>query len=130
MSTDKDKGLIGSTSDQLKETTGILRGQTAWHSANSDAYHNNPNCRAGNNIKAENLEQGPAASHSAKSANGSTTLAAPWVTSLTCSTPPCGRLVSSVLWGRQKSLWKGVSRAGWSCTRQPAAVRIPVWLPD
>jgi hypothetical protein len=58
MSTDKDKGLIGSTTDQLKETTGALRGQPAWHSANSDVYHNNPNCRTGNNIKAENIQQG------------------------------------------------------------------------
>ena len=43
MTTDKDKGLIGSTSDQLRETTGILKGQGPWHSANSDVYHNNPN---------------------------------------------------------------------------------------
>ena len=58
MSADKDKGLIGSTTDQLKKTTGILRGQTAWHSANSEVYHNNPKCRAGNNIKPENIQQG------------------------------------------------------------------------
>ena len=58
MSTDKDRGLIGSTSDHLKETTGILRGMKQWHSANSDMYHNNINCRTGNSIKPENLEQG------------------------------------------------------------------------
>jgi hypothetical protein len=58
MPRDKEKGLIGSTTDQLKKTTGTLRGQTAWHSANSDVYHNNPNCRTGNNIKAENVQQG------------------------------------------------------------------------
>jgi hypothetical protein len=58
VSTDKDRGLIGSTSDQLKETTGILRGMKQWHSANSDVYHNNINCRTGNSIKPENLEQG------------------------------------------------------------------------
>ena len=52
------KGLIGSTSDQLKETTGVLKGQGPWHSANSDVYHNNPNCQTGNSIKAENLLQG------------------------------------------------------------------------
>lgn len=58
MPTDKDKGLIGSTTEGLRETTGILRGQTAWHSANSDVYHNNPNCRTGGSIKAENIQQG------------------------------------------------------------------------
>jgi hypothetical protein len=58
MSTDKDKGLIGSTTDQLKATTGLLRGRTAWHSANSEVYHNNPNCQTGNSIKPENLLQG------------------------------------------------------------------------
>jgi hypothetical protein len=58
VSTDKEKGLIGSTSDQLKETTGILKGQGPWHSANSDVYHNNPNCQTGNSIKAENVLQG------------------------------------------------------------------------
>ena len=58
MSTDKEKGLIGSTSDQLRETTGILKGQSPWHSANSDVYHNNPNCQTGNSIKDENVLQG------------------------------------------------------------------------
>ena len=58
MSTDNEKGLIGSTSDQLKETTGILKGQGPWHSANSDVYHNNPACQTGNSIKAENVQQG------------------------------------------------------------------------
>jgi hypothetical protein len=58
VSTDKEKGLIGSTSDQLKETTGVLKGQGPWHSANSDVYHNNPTCQTGNNIKAENVQQG------------------------------------------------------------------------
>jgi hypothetical protein len=53
-----DKGLIGSTTDQLKETTGVLKGQGPWHSANSDVYHNNPNCQTGNSIKAENVLQG------------------------------------------------------------------------
>jgi hypothetical protein len=56
--TDKDKGLIGSASDQLKETTGVLKGQGPWHSANSDVYHNNPNCQTGNSISAENVQQG------------------------------------------------------------------------
>ena len=58
MSMNKDKGLIGSTSDHLKETTGILRGMKQWHSANSDVYHNNVNCRTGNSIKPEKLGQG------------------------------------------------------------------------
>jgi len=56
ISMNKDKGLIGSTSDHLKETTGILRGMKQWHSANSDVYHNNVNCRTGNSIKPEKLE--------------------------------------------------------------------------
>src|SRR5215213_2949440 len=60
MSMNKDKGLIGSTSDHLKETTGILRGMKQWHSANSDVYHNNVNCRTGNSIKPEKLGQGTA----------------------------------------------------------------------
>ena len=58
MSTEKDKGLIGSTSDQLKETTGILKGGGPWHSANSDVYHNNPNCQTGGSIRPENVVQG------------------------------------------------------------------------
>jgi len=58
MARDKEKGLIGSTSDQLRETTGVLKGQGPWHSANSDVYHNNANCQTGNSIKAENVLQG------------------------------------------------------------------------
>jgi hypothetical protein len=58
LATDKDKGLVGSATDSLRETTGVLKGGGPWHSANSDVYHNNPNCRTGNSIAPENLQQG------------------------------------------------------------------------
>jgi hypothetical protein len=56
--TDKDKGLVDTASDRVRETTGALRGEGPWHSADSDVYHNNPNCQAGNRIAPENVVQG------------------------------------------------------------------------
>jgi len=58
MTTDEDKGIVGSTSDRVRETTGSLRGEGPWHSANSDVYHNNRNCQTGNSIATENVQQG------------------------------------------------------------------------
>jgi len=58
MATDKDKGIVDSASDGVRETTGVLRGEGPWHSANSDVYHNNPNCQTGHSIAAENVVQG------------------------------------------------------------------------
>ena len=58
ISADKDKGIVGSASDRIRETTGALRGEGPWHSANSEVYHNNPNCQTGNSIAPENIEQG------------------------------------------------------------------------
>lgn len=58
MATDKEKGIVDSVSDSLRETTGTVKGEGPWHSANSDVYHNNPNCQTGNNIAAENVRQG------------------------------------------------------------------------
>jgi len=58
MSTDKEKGLLGSTSDRLREATGVLKGAGPWYSVSSDVYHNNPNCQTGNSIKAENVLKG------------------------------------------------------------------------
>jgi hypothetical protein len=58
ITTDKDKGIVGSASDRIRETTGTLRGEGSWHSANSEVYHNNPNCQTGNSIAPENIEQG------------------------------------------------------------------------
>lgn len=58
MSTDKDKGVVDSVSDRLRETTGGLKGEGPWHSPNSDVYHNNPSCQTGNNIAPENVRQG------------------------------------------------------------------------
>lgn len=47
MAKDKEKGLTGSASDRLRETTGALRGEGPWYSANQDVYHNNSNCQTG-----------------------------------------------------------------------------------
>ena len=55
VATDKDKGIVGSASDRVRETTGALRGEGPWHSANSDVYHNNRNCQTGNSIAPENV---------------------------------------------------------------------------
>jgi hypothetical protein len=55
---DKDKGIIGSATDRLRETTGSLKGEGPWHSANSEVYHNNRNCQTGNSIAPENVQQG------------------------------------------------------------------------
>ena len=56
--TDKDKGLVGSATDRLRETTGSLKGEGPWHSANSEVYHNNRNCQTGNSISPENVVEG------------------------------------------------------------------------
>jgi hypothetical protein len=72
MTTDKDKGIVGLASDRLRETNGALRGEGPWHSANSEVYHKNRNCQTGNSNAPENIEQGQAASRSARSANDST----------------------------------------------------------
>jgi hypothetical protein len=65
MATDKDKGIVGGaadivggTTDSLRQTTGGLAGGGAWHSPDSDVYHNNPSCQTGNNIAPENIQQG------------------------------------------------------------------------
>lgn len=63
---DKDKGLVGGAADivggaadTVRETTSAsLGGGGPWHSANSEVYHNNPNCQTGNNIDPENVRQG------------------------------------------------------------------------
>jgi hypothetical protein len=58
MATDKDKGIVGSAADRVRETTGSLGGEGPWHSSNSDVYHNNRNCQTGNSIAPENVQQG------------------------------------------------------------------------
>jgi hypothetical protein len=58
MATDKDKGIVGSATDRVRETTGSLRGEGPWYTSNSDVYHNNRNCQTGNSIAPENLQQG------------------------------------------------------------------------
>jgi len=58
MGGEKDKGIVGSAQDTVRETTGALRGEGPWHSADSDVYHNNPNCQTGNSIAPENARQG------------------------------------------------------------------------
>jgi hypothetical protein len=54
----EDKGMVDTTKNTVRETTGVLRGEGPWHSVNSDIYHNNPNCQTGNRIEPENLRQG------------------------------------------------------------------------
>ena len=54
----KDKGLVDTTKDTVRETTGALKGKGPWHSANSEVYHNNPNYQTGNSIEPENIRQG------------------------------------------------------------------------
>jgi hypothetical protein len=58
MATDKDKGLVGRAADGLRETTGALGGGGPWRAADSEVYHNNPNCQTGNSIAPENVWQG------------------------------------------------------------------------
>jgi hypothetical protein len=58
MATGKDKGVVGAARNAVRQTTGSLRGKGPWHSANSEVYHNNPNCQTGNSIKPENVRQG------------------------------------------------------------------------
>ena len=58
MGKDKDEGLVDAAQNTVRETTGALRGEGSWHSANSEVYHNNPNCQTGNNIAPENVQQG------------------------------------------------------------------------
>jgi hypothetical protein len=54
----KDKGIVDAARNTVRETTGALRGEGPWHSANSEVHHNNPDCRTSNSIKPENVQQG------------------------------------------------------------------------
>lgn len=58
MPTDQDKGLVGSATDSLRETTDTLGGGGPWYAADSDVYHNNANCQTGNSIDPENVRKG------------------------------------------------------------------------
>jgi hypothetical protein len=58
MATDKDKGVFDAAQNAVRQTTGALRGEGPWHSANSEVYHNNPNCQTGNSMDPENVRQG------------------------------------------------------------------------
>ncbi len=58
MPTDKDKGIVDTAQNTVRQTTGALRGEESWHSVNSDVYHNNPNCQTGSRIAPENTRQG------------------------------------------------------------------------
>ncbi len=58
MSGQRDKGILDSAQNAVRQATGALRGEQPWHSPNSDVYHNNPNCQTGNSIEAENVRQG------------------------------------------------------------------------
>ena len=50
--------IVAATFFALRETTGALKGEGPWHSANSDVYHNNRACQTGNSIAPENIQQG------------------------------------------------------------------------
>jgi hypothetical protein len=58
MPEDKDRGVVDTTKNTVRETTGALRGEGPWHSVNADVYHNNPNCQTCNSIEPENVRQG------------------------------------------------------------------------
>ncbi len=58
MPTDKDKGIVDTAQNAVRQTTGSLKGEGSWHSVNSDVYHNNPNCQTGSSIAPENTRQG------------------------------------------------------------------------
>jgi hypothetical protein len=58
MATDKGKGVVGAAQNAVRQTTGALKGEGPWYSANSDVYHNNPNCQTGNSMNPENVRQG------------------------------------------------------------------------
>ncbi len=58
MATDKDKGLVDTAQNTVRETTGALRGEGPWHSVDSNVYHNNPNCQSGSRIEPESVRQG------------------------------------------------------------------------
>ncbi len=58
MAMDKGNDAVGAATDRLRKTTGALRDEESWHSVNSDVYHNNPNCQAGNSIDPDNVQQG------------------------------------------------------------------------
>ena len=58
MATEKNKGIVDTAQNTLRETTGALRGERPWHSANSDVYHNNPSCQTGNSMDPENVRRG------------------------------------------------------------------------
>ena len=72
MATDKDKGIVDSASDGVRETTGVLRGEGPWHSANSDVTTTTPTARPATASHPRTSYRVRAARHSAKSANGST----------------------------------------------------------
>ena len=57
MATEKDKGIVDAAQNTLRETTGALRGEGPWHSANSEVYHNNPNCQTGNSMDPDNVRR-------------------------------------------------------------------------
>src|SRR5215212_3403660 len=84
MATDEGKGITDKVTNTVRQTTGALRGEGPWYSANSEVYHNNPNCQTGNRLDPENVHRGRAASCCARSASVSTARAARWATLPAC----------------------------------------------
>ena len=58
MGKDRDEGLADAAQNTVRQTTGALRGEGPWYSANSEVYHNNPKCQTGNSMDPENVRQG------------------------------------------------------------------------
>ena len=58
MAIEKDIGIVDAAHNTLRQTTGALRGEGAWHSVNSEVYHNNPSCQTANSIDPENVQRG------------------------------------------------------------------------
>ena len=58
MAKQKEKGLVDTAQNTLRQTTGALRGEGPWHSVNSKVYHNNPNCQTGNRMDPDNVQRG------------------------------------------------------------------------
>jgi hypothetical protein len=58
MATDEGKAITDKVTNTVRQTTGALRGEGPWYSANSEVYHNNPNCQTGNSMDPENVQQG------------------------------------------------------------------------
>src|SRR5215216_4835974 len=58
MGKDRDEGIVEGIQNTVRQTTDALKGEGPWYSANSEVYHNNPNCQTGHSMGPENVRQG------------------------------------------------------------------------